>query len=270
MKKTFLHIAFSCFFICGIYACSTSSKAVDKTTDTVDLPSGLSYQVYKHGSGAKLQNGDIVKLHYIGKLENDTVFDSSRKRGEAFQFKLGAGQVIKGWDEGISKLKVGDRAILTIPAHLAYGNRAMGKIPPNSTLIFDVEILGVKEGVRPFNVEGKDTIKLESGLQIIKLNKLPNAKQPMTNQNVSVHYTGYLENGKIFDSSVERGAPISFPLGTGKVIKGWDEGISKMRVGEKARLIIPSHLAYGAKGYPPIIPEHATLVFDVELVGLAN
>src|SRR5690606_36446968 len=131
--------------------------------------------------------------HYVGKLENDTVFDSSRERGEAFQFKLGAGQVIQGWEEAIGKLRVGDKALLTIPPKLAYGNRAMGSIPPNSALIFDVEMLEVKEGVRPFNVEGKDTIKLASGLQLIKMNNLPSASKAMANKNVSVHYTGYLE-----------------------------------------------------------------------------
>ncbi|MCL4816831.1 MAG: FKBP-type peptidyl-prolyl cis-trans isomerase [Flavobacteriales bacterium] len=83
---------------------------------------------------------------------------------------------------------------------------------------------------------------------------------------VSVHYTGYFEDGKIFDSSVERGEPIAFSLGVGRVIPGWDEGISLLKVGEKARLIIPYQLAYGEQGYPGAIPPKATLIFDVELV----
>ncbi|MBW6481789.1 MAG: FKBP-type peptidyl-prolyl cis-trans isomerase [Vicingaceae bacterium] len=85
---------------------------------------------------------------------------------------------------------------------------------------------------------------------------------------VSVHYSGYLLNGKMFDSSVERNQPFNFALGQGKVIKGWDEGIALLKVGEKARLIIPANLAYGVNGAGGIIGPNETLVFDVELLGV--
>jgi len=81
-----------------------------------------------------------------------------------------------------------------------------------------------------------------------------------------VHYTGYLADGKIFDSSVERGEPIEFPLGQGMVIPGWEEGIALMNVGDKLRLVIPFNLAYGEAGRPPMIPQKADLTFDVELI----
>lgn len=87
---------------------------------------------------------------------------------------------------------------------------------------------------------------------------------------VKVHYTGTLENGQKFDSSRDRGEPIQFPLGVGYVIQGWDQGIAQLRVGDKAKLTIPGHLAYGERGIPGVIPPNATLIFDVELVDVSN
>jgi peptidyl-prolyl cis-trans isomerase A (cyclophilin A) len=85
---------------------------------------------------------------------------------------------------------------------------------------------------------------------------------------VEVHYTGYLTDGKVFDSSLEREKPIQFPLGQGYVIKGWDEGISLLKTGEKARFVIPYNIAYGDAGRPPVIPAKANLIFDVELISV--
>ncbi len=99
---------------------------------------------YFEGNGAPAEVGKMVSVHYTGTLENGTKFDSSRDRGQPFQFPLGAGHVIEGWDKGIAQLRVGDKAKLTIPAHMGYGARgAGGLIPPNAILIFDVELVGV-------------------------------------------------------------------------------------------------------------------------------
>jgi peptidylprolyl isomerase len=107
--------------------------------------SGLEYVETLAGTGAQAKKGDFVRVHYTGKLTNGKVFDSSIPRGEALEFKLGVGQVIRGWDEGIALMKVGGKATLTIPPQLAYGERgAGGVIPPNSTLVFDVELVGIK------------------------------------------------------------------------------------------------------------------------------
>ncbi|MBC7542450.1 MAG: FKBP-type peptidyl-prolyl cis-trans isomerase [Candidatus Sericytochromatia bacterium] len=91
---------------------------------------------------------------------------------------------------------------------------------------------------------------------------------PRTGQVCTVHYSGWLTNGKKFDSSVDSGRPFSFPLGQGRVIKGWDEGVASMHVGGKRKLVIPAPLGYGAGGSPPDIPPNATLVFEVELLGI--
>src|ERR1035437_8566557 len=112
-----------------------------------------------------------------------------------------------------------------------------------------------------------DTITTKSGLKYLILSK-GNGEHAQLNKNVEVHYTGYLTDGKVFDSSLERGDPIEFILGTRQVIAGWDEGIALMNVGDKFRLIIPSNLAYGEKGTGKIIPPNSTLIFDVELMGI--
>ncbi|WP_372975889.1 peptidylprolyl isomerase [Muriicola sp.] len=107
--------------------------------------------------------------------------------------------------------------------------------------------------------------KTESGLRY-KIIQKGNGKKPEKGQRVSVHYEGSLANGQIFDSSYKRKEPITFQLGVGQVIPGWDEGIGLLKVGDKARFVIPSHLAYGSAGAGGVIPPNATLIFDVELM----
>ncbi len=105
--------------------------------------SGLQYVDQVEGTGESPKKGQTVTVHYTGTLTDGTKFDSSRDRGQPFQFKIGVGQVIKGWDEGVGTMKVGGRRQLTIPPGLGYGARGIGPIPPNSTLLFDVELLKV-------------------------------------------------------------------------------------------------------------------------------
>lgn len=115
------------------------------TGDTVTTASGLKYVDITVGEGPSPTTGQICEMHYTGWLPNGTKFDSSRDRGQTFQFPIGTGRVIKGWDEGISTMKVGGRRMLIIPSDLAYGDQGRPPvIPPKSTLIFDVELLGVK------------------------------------------------------------------------------------------------------------------------------
>ena len=122
-------------------AAAEPASTPESTVTTTD--SGLQYVDLVEGTGAVPRPGQTVYVHYTGTLQDGTKFDSSRDRNRPFSFRLGAGQVIRGWDEGLSTMRVGGRRQLTVPPDLGYGSRGVGPIPPNSTLIFDVELLRI-------------------------------------------------------------------------------------------------------------------------------
>jgi len=123
---------------------SKDSAGKDSAGKEIVTPSGLKYSDLKVGAGAEAKAGDAVEVHYTGWLVDGTKFDSSRDSNRPFRFKLGAGQVIKGWDEGVAGMRVGGKRKLTIPAELGYGRQGAGSvIPPGATLVFEVELLGI-------------------------------------------------------------------------------------------------------------------------------
>lgn len=358
------------------------------TDAAITTDSGLQYEDIAAGEGAEAQAGDIASVHYTGWLEDGTVFDSSLTRNTPFSVPIGAGRVIPGWDEGLVGMKVGGERVLVIPADLAYGEQGSGSIPPNSTIIFLVEMLSVEAAPTPAAVEeyqktengveyaileaaegdgvangdmvtfsfkawledgtlfqdsnqdggpaqfqlgqsrlpgldegiigmksgetrqlrippelaygeegaghvippnatiifeialqdfstppkltlAEEYVTTESGLEYAILQE-GEGNEAKAGDSVSVQYSGWLEDGTLFDSSIPRGSPFPFTIGQGSVIAGWDEGVVGMKVGETRQLRIPSDLAYGEQGSPPTIPANATLIFNVELLILES
>ncbi len=240
-----------------------------KMNEEVTTPSGLKIKVLNKvdDKAPKAVAGDTVVVHYTGTFTDGKKFDSSLDRGEPIKFALGKGMVIKGWEEALLLLRKGEKATLTIPSELAYGAIQRGPIPANSTLLFDVELVDIHPGPKFdfYNVDGKKLETLPSGLQYVVAEEGA-GESPKVGQQVTVHYTGFFMDKQVFDSSVPRKQPFTFTLGTGQVIKGWDEGVALMKKGAKYRLVIPYNLAYGENGRPPVIPAKATLLFDVELI----
>ncbi len=129
----------------AVFMIYDKNKKQEQPQPTTMNKQGVQIEILKEGMGAAAKNGDKVSVHYVGVLENGTKFDSSVDRGTPFEFTLGAGQVIPGWDIGVEGMKIGEARKLTIPSELAYGSSGAGNaIPPNATLIFEVQLLEVK------------------------------------------------------------------------------------------------------------------------------
>jgi peptidylprolyl isomerase len=236
--------------------------------DAEKATSGLVSKVLTKGTGTdKPRLQDRVRVHYTGWTKNGEMFDSSVARGQPAVF--GVGQVIPGWTELLELMVTGEKRRAWIPAKLAYGDTPRGGAPAGD-LTFDVELVEVMKTPDPPPVPEdvaavpKTAKKTASGLAYRVL-KPGSGAHPKATDTVRVHYTGWTTDGKMFDSSVVRGQPISFSLA--QVIKGWTEGVQLMKVGEKTRFWIPGNLAYGDTPTRPGAPA-GMLVFDVELLGI--
>lgn len=234
------------------------------TTET-----GLQYADIMEGAGDLVAEGDLVTVEFsIWVAESVRYFTSSYQQGTTFDFRVGSGQVFPGWEEGMIGMQVGGFRQLLIPSELALGEEGFGEvIPPNSDLLMEVVLVELSKPVVRTDIDEGEFTTTETGLRYFDIVEGDGA-MPEVGQTAVVHYTGWLEDGTQFDSSVDRGVPFEFPVGLGSVIAGWDEGVATMRVGGKRQLIIPAELGYGATGAGGTIPPNATLIFEVELLDI--
>src|SRR4051812_3046998 len=230
--------------------------------------SGLASVVLQKGTGKDHPTpSDTVEVHYTGWTTDGRMFDSSVVRKQPIKFPVGG--VIKGWTEGLQLMVQGEKRRFWIPADLAYGENPGGG-RPGGMLVFDVELLNILKAPEPPQTPAdvaavpKNAKKTASGLAYRVLKKGTGKDHPKADSTVEVHYSGWTTDGKMFDSSVTRGEPISFPLNG--VIKGWTEGVQLMVQGEKARFWIPAEMAYGE--HPGGGRPGGMLVFDIELLSI--
>jgi FKBP-type peptidyl-prolyl cis-trans isomerase len=229
--------------------------------DAQKSASGLAWKVLTPGSGAtKPGPEDQVTVHYTGWTTDGKIFDSSLKRGEPATFPLNG--VISGWTEGLQLMVEGEKRRFWIPVDLAYQGRP-GK--PAGMLVFDVELISIKAAPKPIPAPDDvaaapgDATITKSGLAYKTLTPGDGPK-PSATDKVKVHYTGWTTDGEMFDSSVVRGEPATFPLN--KVIPGWTEGVQLISLGGTTRIWVPEELAYKGKPGRP----KGMLVFDVQLL----
>ena len=245
--------------------------AIDSLLNVKSTASGIYYIMEKEGDGkAHPTMKNTITAHYHGTLLDGTIFDSSVDRGEPFTFQLN--RVIPGWQEAIPMLTKGGKGKFIIPSGMAYKSRAVGKIPANSVLVFDIELIDFYDQAERDNAlileylksNGLEAQSTESGIYYIIDEPGEGNDHPDNASKITAHYEGKLLDGTIFDSSIKRGEPLEFSLG--RVIKGWQEAIPLLKKGGKGTFIIPSALAYGTQGAGGAIKPNSVLVFYVELL----
>jgi peptidylprolyl isomerase len=232
--------------------------------DAQKLPSGLASKVVTPGnSGEKPLPTDVVTVNYTGWTTDGRMFDSTFTRGQSAMFPIN--RVIAGWRECVQQMTVGETRRCWVPQELGYRGQA-GR--PTGLTVFDIELIDTRRApnVPPPDVAAppEDAKRTATGIAYKVLRPGVGGRRPAPWQRVTVHYTGWTTDGKMFDSSLTRGTPTT--MGLDQVIKGWTEGVGLMVEGERTRFWIPESLAYkGEPGNP-----RGMLVFDIDLIKIEN
>lgn len=247
--------------------------------------SGLYIIPLEKGKGRCPVKGERVELDFAASLLNGQSVGSTFDSPEKFSFVLGEGLVIQGWEEVVPKMHLGERVRAIIPFDLAYGEHQVGSIPAYANLVYDIKLLGITPAaeVQAEKERSEQALKSDSEMALVRYldaNKITEhtlsglyydkmlvtqGVQPRKGQTARIKFVASFLDGTPLGDSDQLGGGYEFVVGRGQVLKGLDEGVSMMHVGEKARLVLPYTLAYGTKGYENI-PPYTNLVFDVDLL----
>jgi peptidylprolyl isomerase len=263
-------------------------------------PSGARYVDIKEGEGTPAQFGDVVFFSYVGKLADGVEFERRDKK-EPAAVRLGWRYPIIGLDEGLEGIKVGGIRTVWVPANIGYGTRgSVPRVPPNADLVFEnIEVVRIatkedtakeekekeqkaaeeakKVADKPKKEEsiippGKDIpeserkeVLLPHGLKFVDV-RVGDGRTARNGNKLVLLYVGRLANGTVFEVSRDPANPFAFVLGSGRVIRGWDEGLLGMKAGGRRTIYIPPELGYGSAGAGAKIPPNSSLVFDIELL----
>ena len=237
------------------------------------LVPGVEFFDEKTGNGPSTKPGSKVQIHFSGWTLSGRKFNTSKKFGKPMEAIIGINKFIPGFEAGLENLKPGGVRWLKVKPAMGYGAKSFAMIPPNATLLFKIELVKteIDETIAETMDFFPDTSALtfqegKEGLRFAVIKAGEGEDVATVSKKVRVHYTGWLTNGTKFDSSRDRDQIFEFPLGAGKVIRGWDLGVEGMLPGEKRVLLIPPGLGYGSRGAGPI-PGDATLIFIVEYFG---
>lgn len=262
-SKLFLFILIKVFLILNLFG-------QKRTTGFIKTASGLEYRIIKKNTkGEKIKQSALIFINYQSKLNNDSVFDSNNTSN--FSYLVGESEGLKGWDEALSLLRVGDSAVFILPPHLAYKDKKVGSKLKSATITFEVKIL---KQISLFLESNKtnDTIIVSDGVSKVISHKGSEVQVP-ADCYVTLEFTGYIKTPegfkRVFESSYIEGKKAYFQLNGGVFIKGLDEGIATMKVGEKSTFIISPEKGYG-KEKKGLIPPNSVLYYDVHLQQIYN
>jgi FKBP-type peptidyl-prolyl cis-trans isomerase FkpA len=265
-------------------------------------PEGLFFTVHTEGVGKEPQQGDYVKIRYVGKLLSGKIFDESPKN-EPFAFQVGKQQVIEGWDIALQKLKIGSKITLYVPAKFGYGAAGIGDvIPPNTPLMYDIELLDILSPTQYQahlqSVENAEkrvfmeriaeqlltdqraiadyallhrlkTKRTESGINYV-ITKEGKGERAKAGNQITLNYDGYFLNDRVFDSTKDR-EPLTFKLDEGNLILGFEEGLQQFSEGSEGYLLIPSKFGYGSTPYDDgkiIIGGNSVLIYKIKILAI--
>ncbi len=218
---------------------------------------GLRIEWTKKNPDKPIELNDVVMVNYEARVGGGEIYDSNKEVGDPVPIKSNIGMMIKGWEEGLLLMNVGDKGRIMIPYTLGYGENGYSTIvPPYADIIVEIEI-----------VSRIEPIVLEEGVKVYKWKSVSEGAKPVKNQFITFDYFAYKkgEKGGMYDNSYQNQAPFQFKFKNANVIDGLHQGMSVMKAGESAFIEIPSKLAYGSKGLLDLVPSNTDVVYDVRV-----